>query len=406
MKKRFTTLLLLILLLTGCGTATEPQGIYYPPLSHTFLSNTLLPRGPSGGFYRTSCYVDSSSLYYNESVYTRITKYMEYSKNDLPLEELLGEELCTIYGNQARYWSVTEEKLAECTITGTLYQLNGYDEKFRVCLYFEEPANVSAGQGATYYLYIFERTNNITLYTGKDYYTDLFHFPEDTTLNNLDMEDTEVSAFIDALLEAEFIDPYAEGLPSFDYMTMEDVYYLSFKDSLGIINAIEIYENGYVVDKEDHNFILRLDPTLCQSIIDKIHEPEWAGNYFYNTYTYDNNRSSIRTKHTYRLDITETDTHLTFNLHVQRTDEPLDTASTPIDISPVVGPAATISVSKEEIGHKHIISLVSQPFPETAPELITYIELKKGTEENVIYLRYANSEEELLEENYLTLNKQ
>lgn len=207
MKKRVYILFLFALLLTGCGAADEPEGIYYPALSSRFLGESLIPNE-----YTNACYADVSYLSYNENLYTRAYKYMEYRNADLPLTELLGDELCTVYGNWTFYWSDTMEKLAESTDTGTLYPLNTYDEDFRVCLYFEQPANISAGLGPTYYLYVFERTNNITLHTGEDYYTNLFGLPEDISFLNLDTGNQEATTFINALLGAELIDPESEHL--------------------------------------------------------------------------------------------------------------------------------------------------------------------------------------------------
>lgn len=395
MLKRFTALLLLVLLLTGCGASAKPQGIYYPALSSRFLGESLIPNK-----HTIVCYADVSYLYYNENLYTRAYKYMEYNKNDLPLSELLGDELCTVYGNQTLYWSDTAEKLAEFTATGTLYQLNTYDEDFRVCLYFEEPANVNVGLGATYYLYVFERTNNITLHTGEDYYTDLFRIPEEISFLNLDTNDEEVKTFLTDLLKAELIDPESEHLPDF---SADDGYPVNFTDSLGLTDTFLVYEDGYVVDMEDYRFITQLDPALCKSIIDKIHAPEWAGSYLYNTYTFDNTRN-IRTQYYYQLDITETDTELTFDLLVEERHVPL--AEGAIDVTIYGGPSFTATLSKEELGQKHSLSFSVQPHPESVPEYIVYVELKKGTGEDVLYLRYADSEEALEKEKYVVLNRQ
>lgn len=399
MKKKLFILFLSFLLFAGCGTAAQPKGIYYPASSHVFIGNTLLRNK-----YSSACYGDTSSkLYYDESIYSSVRQYTEYSKSDLPLTDLLGEELGTVYGNQGQYWSywsVAKEKLAECTASGTLYQLKGYDEDFRICLYFEEAANPDAGHGPRYYLYILERTNNLTLYNGEDYFTDLYHFPSEASLNNLSLKDPEVSAFVDALLQAELIDPNTDGLPDF---SQEEGYYASFTDSLGLTNAFQIYENGYVVDEEDYNFIFPLDPELCTTIIDKIHAPEWAGTYLHNTYTYDEN---YRTQHYYRMNITETDTHITFDLKVKETSARLKQEGTPIDTPAVTGPVSTITLPKEELGQKHTLTFTMPGIKDGPPELLIYVELKKGTEEDVVYFRYAAVEEELAQKDYIILNRQ
>lgn len=395
----FATILLLTLLFTGCSTEEEPQGITYPPLSHTFLMQNLSPAN------MIICYsADAFKLYYDGEVYTLSHSYQEYSKEDLPLDTLPGKELCTVFGNEKIHWADKEEDLVACTHTGTLYQVTGYDEDFRVCLYFEEPARVDLNRGPIYYLYVFDRTNNITLHTGKDYYTKLYHFPTEASLSNLDTEDDDVSAFVDALLAAEFIDPTNEALPEFDFST-DTTYYFQFTDSLGLTNSVAIYEDGYVVDPEDYNFVLKIDPALCQAVINKIHQPKWPGEYRYVTYSYDKDRD-IRTESKYELEITETDTLYNFDLCVTRTEAHVSTSGTPIDNPVTIGPCVSFSVSKEEANEQHVLSFVVQPFPDTAPELVTYIELKKGLQEDVISLRYAGSEEELELQEFVALKKQ
>lgn len=400
-KTLFIFLAALLLLFAGCGISPEPKGIYYPALSHTFLKTYLFPASMKAG---EACYsADAFKLYYNGEVYTRSHFYQEYSQSDLPMDTL-GQELCTVYGNEKIHWADKEEDLAACTHIGTLYRMAGYDENFRVGLYYEEPARVDMGHGPIYHLYIFERTNNLTLHTGKDYYTNLYHFPTDASLDNLDMDDTDVKAFVDALLAAEFIDPSDESLPAFDFST-DKTYYFQFTDSLGLRNSVAIFENGYVVDSEDHNFILKLDPSLCQSVINQLHQPEWPGEYKYVTYSYDREQD-IRTEYKYQLTVTESDTDLIFDLCVTRTDAPVHFTGTPIDIPVVTGPVVKFSIPKEAALQQHTIFFVSQKYPETAPELIEYIELKKGLQEDIISLRYAASKEELEELKFVTLNKQ
>lgn len=400
LKRTFYLILLSVLFLTGCSGSTDSQGIYYPALSHSFLKTNLSPASMVTGCYSS----DAFKLYYNGEVYTRSHSYQEYSKNDLPLDVLIGKELGTVYGNDKLYWADNKEDLAECTHSGTLYQVTGYAEDFRVCLYFEEPARVDMGRGPLYHLYVFDRTNNITLNTGKDYYTNFYHFPTDASLDNLNMEDSEVATFVDALLTANFIDPSDESLPDFNFNS-DTTYYFQFTDSLGLSNSVAIYEDGYVVDPEDYNFILKLDPVLCQSVIDQLHQPEWPGEYKYVTYSYDKDHG-IRTEYKYQLVITESDTHLNFDLCVTRTDTPLNISGTPIDVPVMTGPVANFSVSKEDTAQKHTITFVSQRFPDTAPELIEYIELKKELQGDIISLRYAASEEELTEEEFVILYKQ
>lgn len=389
----------LLLLVAGCGTTSEPEGIYYPALSHNFLKDSYaLVSGQSG------CYADVAWMYYNGEVYSRSHAYREYSKSSLPLDTLLGNELCTVYGIERLYWSDNKEDLAACTHTGTLYLVPGFEEEFRVCLYFEEPANVANGIGPTYSLYVFDRTNNITLHKGKDYYTNLYHFPTDASLDDSGISEDTRNAFAKALLAAEFIDPSTKDLPVFDFST-DKTYYFRFTDSLGLSNSVAIFEDGYVVDNEDHNFILKLDPVLCRSVIDQLHQPEWSGKYKYVTYTYDKDRS-IRTEYNYQLIVTEDDTNLNFDLCVTRTDTPINPSGTPIDVLAITGPVVNFSVSKQDTVQKHTISFTSQRFPDTAPELIEYIELKKGLQEDIISLRYAASEEELAEKEFVVLHKQ
>ncbi len=400
MKKFFIPLFLLLLLLAGCGSK-EPQGIYYPALSTRFLSKQI------GSRFSGACYADISHLSYKDRLYNRTQRYREYSKHALPLD-MLGEELCTIYGNLTYYWADTKEQLAEVTTTGTLYQINTYDEAFRVALYFEEPANVTAGVGPTYYLYIFECTNDITLHTGRDYYEALYHLKSDTSFDDLDRDDTTVSSFVDALLDAELIDPDQTGLPEFDF-DKEQTFYLSFTDSLGLTGSFAIYEDGYVVDPADHNFIVKLTPALCTAILDKLPTAEWPGSYLYNTYELEEN---IRIQHYYQLGITETDTHYTFDLLVKESRVPLVDGA--IDTSIAIGPAGSISLAKNDLKSTRLVSFVLQPELSELEQQnreghsipSVYVELKKGLQDDIIYLRYGSSEEETAAKDYILLNKQ
>ena len=223
-------------------------------------------------------------------------------------------------------------------------------------------------------------------------------------MDNLDMEAVEVKSFVEALLAAEFIEPADEDLPDFDFNT-DKTFYFSFTDTLGLSNSVAIYEDGYVVDNEDYNFVLKLDPVICQKIIDKFHKPEWPGEYKYVTYTY-NKETGIRTEYSYELHVTETESQLVFDLCVTRTEIPVNPSGIPIDTAVTNGPVASFSISKEEASQQHTISFVSQKFPDTAPELIEHIELKKGLQDDIISLRYANSKEELIKQEFITLKKQ
>ena len=104
--------------------------------------------------------------------------------------------------------------------------------------------------------------------------------------------------------------------------------------------------------------------------------------------------------------ITESDTELIFDLCVTRTDVPLDSSGILIDTSVTTGPVISFSISKEEASQQHTISFVSQKFPDIAPDLVEHIELKKGLQDDIISLRYANSKEELELQDFITLKKQ
>ncbi len=376
-----SALLLSLLGLTGCSK--EPQGIYYPALSGDFLEEPLTDTDVSNAELTHTSY-----LYYNERLYTCSQKQVEFSKKNIPLEQMLGDELCTVYSNRKLYWTDTIEKLDEVTTTATLYGIKTYDENFRVCIYFEEPANVSAHVGPTYHLYIFECTNDITLQTGRDYYDKLYHLGTDASFDSLNLEDNAVSTFVDVLLNADFIDPEQADLPDFDF-NRDNTYYLSFTDSLGLTGSFAVYEDGYVVDPADHNFILKLNPAFTTVVLKKLPEVAWTGYYSCSTSEV---RNDTRFNYFYRLRITENETHLTFDIL-----ERIDHFST--------GLSGTISLAKADIKASQVVSFVLKPFPVESPEMITYVELKKGLQDNIVYLRYGKTEEELAQKEYIILSK-
>ncbi len=393
MKKRFPSLFLSALfffVLFFCGCNKEPQGIYYPALSGDFLEEPLSETDISEAEL-----TDTAYLYYKEKLYTCSQKRIEFSKKNLPLEQMLGDELGTVYSNHNIYWSDTIEKLHETTSTATLYQVAAYDEAFRVCLYFEEPAKVSEGLGETFHLYVFECTNDITLHTGRDYYEALYHLDSDTSFDSLNPEDNAVSTFVDVLLNAEFIDPEQADLPTFDF-DRNNTYYLSFTDSLGLTGSFAVYEDGYVVDPADHNFILKLNPAFTTVVLDKLPEVVWPGFYTYSTSEI---RNGTRFGYYIRLKITETDTHLTFDLSERRRATGTDTIGPGYN-----GISGTISLAKADLKDSRVISFILQPHPEH-PELIIYVELKKGLQDDIIYLRYGETEEELAEKEYMPLSR-
>jgi len=133
--------------------------------------------------------------------------------------------------------------------------------------------------------------------------------------------------------------------------------------------------------------------------------PEWPGEYKYVTSSTDND-PSIRTEYKYELTVTESDTEFIFDLCVTRTEIPVNLSGIPIDTSVLIGPVVNFSVSKEEVLRQNTITYMSQKFPDTAPELVEYIELKKDSSEDIISLRYAASEEGLKEKEFVVLNKQ
>lgn len=257
--KKYVPILVSVIFVCSCAvlfwlytTAKEPKGIYYPALESPEHRD----------FDVTSSYA-YLTLAYKDGVYTSAEHYQKSNPSDLPLD-LLGEEIGPVYGNHGIGWSADKDALIVADCEATLYKVKGYDDTFRVALYWER--YIPAMDETRYELWIFKHLNDIWLYKGGDLYKDRFHWDNAVSAARLPLDNEVVKEFMNAVYEAKFIDPKDETLPDFSKLAG---YVIQFEDANKLTSAITLYEGGYGVTYSTGGlcFIVRLDEALCQEMI-------------------------------------------------------------------------------------------------------------------------------------------
>lgn len=257
------------------------QGVYYPGLENPegYNGSGLISGGDDYRYYR-----DYGGLYFQDKVYASTEVYESEYKSDLPLDEVLGEELGTVYGNRFGGWSYRSD-IVGTWLTGTVYKVKGYDENYRVAIYYEKKEilyeqvqveehiytgkPIGTGRTLSYCLKIYDCLNDIWLYHGEELFQDRMHLENSVgVLWFADAKDDLLTEFYEALNNATFVDEDEESLPDFAEETGKEII---FEDKLGLLVRLMIYESGYVVHEADGNtFIARVNPEICKRVIDKL----------------------------------------------------------------------------------------------------------------------------------------
>lgn len=72
------------------------------------------------------------------------------------LEDVLGEQIGYVYGNNDVYWATYEDELDEVTDIGLIYQVKGYDSSETVAILFDNykiKGNSSKAEGKNLYFF-------------------------------------------------------------------------------------------------------------------------------------------------------------------------------------------------------------------------------------------------------------
>lgn len=287
MRQMIIILLCFTFVLVGCSSKDNPQtkdtepndvpnkiaGVYYPGIDEKVIGQKYNP---------LASYL-YSLLHYNGNMYTTSYEFTSENKLDTDIDAIVGDEITSVYGNHGLCWSTDSNELLENTLEGILYKVKGYDEDFRVCLYFEK---VMPSQDTFYYLYIFDKLNNISLYKGEELYKERLHLDESTsvyynsdngeavgfnadTWSQLSINDDILKEFMTILFKGEFIDNKSESSPKLDLM---EGYPMVFIDSAGLPTEIAIYKDGYISmeNSEKTIFLLKMDTEICLKMIERI----------------------------------------------------------------------------------------------------------------------------------------
>ena len=263
MRKRIILLLCMLLVLGGCGKeASDNTGVYYQKISEKEVSAK----------YNSMALYMCSLLYYNGRMYISTFRYQAAEKEDLDCT-ILGDEIGSVFRNHYQYWSTDEDKLSESTGEEKIYRINGYDEDFRIAVYYEAYYEMMLPPATTYNLIVFERLNDITLYSGNELFEDRLHLSEAAAVKSdtKEMEvDAEIKEFLNAMNEGIFLDPQDE-----EYLSLNSLqgYPLSFYDSMGFATDIMVYEEGYVSmeQRAGKAFVLKMDAHECENILEKMY---------------------------------------------------------------------------------------------------------------------------------------
>ncbi len=271
MRKRIILVLCIALILVGCkgkisDNTEDSKGVYYQKIDEKEI----------GQRYNALASYIYGLLHYDDKIYTSSLHYSSTEKGTLDLNSILGDEIETVLGNHGVFWSTDGEELSEVTYEGRIYQIKGYDEAFRIGIYYE----ISMPLADTYYhLIIFEHLNDVTLRKGSELFDDRLHLSEAVWVEGamdekgfqcqLSAEDTTVKEFLAAMYDGTFLDPADEAYPTLD---STHAYTLSFYDSIGLVTNIMVYKEGYVSMEQagEEALILKADAQKCKNIIEKI----------------------------------------------------------------------------------------------------------------------------------------
>lgn len=280
MKKHIISLLLcLVLIITACqGTSNanmeKKEGVYYPKISENTVSEA----------YTENAFYGYRALYYDGNIYTSFDTVQVLEEDEIDLESFVGEKIGTISTNHEIYWSTDSEKLDEVTGEGVLYKVKGYDEKYRICVYYEI-SNDRIGI-STYNLVFFEHLNDIYLDKGGDLFNDRIKLDESVSLKSkslqsaltegtgyseLSMDAIEVREFLKGLYNGKFIDPKDDKYPE---LKEDGAYSLLFYDSMNLASNILVYKEGYVVKKSGGqiDMVIKVDEKKCADMINLINK--------------------------------------------------------------------------------------------------------------------------------------
>ncbi len=269
MKKMFLCLLCMVLALTGCQSGQSQdiadEGVYFSKIDEAEISAVYNP---------LASYV-CALMHYDEKIYTSTTEYSVTEQSELPLDSVLGDELALVSGNHGLFWSTDSEELLEVTYEGTLYQVKGYDESFRVVVYYETAMPLA---DTYYHLIVFDHLNDISLNKGSELFDDLLHLSEAVCIegslpgdgSTCDLsESSAVEEFLAALYDGTVLDALEDAYPALD---AEQAYTLSFYDSAGLVTELMLYEDGYVTlgNPCSEAVTVEVDGEKCKNIMEAI----------------------------------------------------------------------------------------------------------------------------------------
>lgn len=243
------------------------------------------------GLTSSSVYLNNSFLYYKEGVYDDIAVYEVKDKEKLPWE-LLGEEIKTAYSNNGEYWS-ERDALVECTGEGTLYQIKGYEDTYRVALVYEQNWRNDAyieqqllttdirpklifqsviGQAkeveiqsdrTTYHMVICEHVNGLWFHEGRAVFQQRIHLENAVSVNGLSMEEELLWNFLAELNAATFAPVTTRGDLEYENII--------FTDALGMEHSLKLNEEGYVkVQACATTLNVKIDEEICRRVMEQV----------------------------------------------------------------------------------------------------------------------------------------
>lgn len=400
MKRRIKIILLcvfnvMLYCLAGCDEETtedggEKLGVYYEALDSDVVCQRY-----NGGL--SLC----AYLRYNNQIYTSVGTYDSLDKSQLPMKDMIGKELATVYGNNGIYWSTDKYELAEVTKEAKIYKLKGYDRKFRVCIYYE--INVDIDNTTHHIMQVFECLNDVYLYKGRNLFLDRMDLSSAVKVMTNDctiaLEDEKLQTFLEALYDGTFITKSDEAYPDLSNVCSSKII---FYDEYGFENDIVVYENGYVTKSVDgqETVVIKVDESVCRQMV-----CSWDG--IYRTDIAMDIVDNKRENHYIKVDIGRTVLNGDDMQHIS------------VYMKKVIKPIDTEGVTKEEVVLNNevkiplditdnlVFSMKESGFLDNAEELDikdVYVELRRESG-NVIYFRYADNDEALKQQEFIILKR-